>query len=508
MLETNRMMQISESDFFVDHNRALNELVSFLEEQHYKAREIIIELNSLSGNCRRRRKETLEIKKKRIDLARRTSNLERTYKRRAIELPKLMTQCQESIEKLAKQLTIANNSVYVDATKCTQVLIDQLLRFNLLGDATITLDLSVFIKRDHIDEYMTPSIELLGQLVTLSTKFMIESLTKSTVKPEIEVLTQYCFKEIETLIRTTENLKLLNLYRIHNMETYLMNSNLPQYKVIRITNPVVESRISNEVRVLRQQVTTLDRILNELVRTNYWLAKFSKERNLQSVLSNSSTLAFLEYINEGNPEEHAALETQLCKVLNSVENSVIQIHEYLIELERTYLDERVDVNPQVLVLDNERCEAGREIIQKALANALEAEKELQASLNKLNLPAYLDCLDQVDLWQRRVLIARKLGDELLEEQAKVRLERRQEELKFFEMYISEEKALDPSELPNVVQKALPTIERIETKCGLSVHKVLRKGKIMLLLTFVDRVIFLLESLHQFAADTAPNQVPK
>lgn len=127
----------------------------------------------------------------------------------------------------------------------------------------------------------------------------------------------------------------------------------------------------------------------------------------------------------------------------------------------------------------------REQCRAVLTDLIETEKELRARSRALAQEQH----DKMWLWQKRVLVAEKVGDAYLAIRAGKRKQIHETALAFLER----RDATAPATAPAVFKDILDLVLRVESKCGLKANTAMNEDS-LLLFSLLDRILFLIESL--------------
>ena len=302
--------------------------------------------------------------------------------------------------------------------------------------------------------------------------------------------------DIDLTLACMNRLRQKLLFIAHKLESYINNIDAPFYRILNLTDTDARNRNTMESKALREQISRMDNCVNLLLRTQYLCAKVAKAKGLSNVLMGSRTFAVHQYFVEGNPKVNKDMEQAVITTVTDMEATFLKLDTIMNSLELTIF-EKDYVSSNLDLLDTCAEFPQRRELRELLSIALEAERQLKQRLRAINISLYQDCADDVELWQRRVLIARKISDQDLEREAQIRLDTRREKLEFYEMFLSEQE-IDRTELPEFIRQTLETVERLEKKCGLGSSYILMQGKVLLLLTLIDRILAILDVFHEFS----------
>ena len=131
-------------------------------------------------------------------------------------------------------------------------------------------------------------------------------------------------------------------------------------------------------------------------------------------------------------------------------------------------------------------ESDRDDCRKVLAVLLETEMELRFKAKAISDEE----TEKMWLWQKRVLVAEKVGDPYLALQANRRKEIHEAVLASLEPGHN----VAPFALPEAFEEACTIVERIENKCGLAASPILKGHSYLFALSLFDRILFLTEQL--------------
>lgn len=131
-------------------------------------------------------------------------------------------------------------------------------------------------------------------------------------------------------------------------------------------------------------------------------------------------------------------------------------------------------------------EVGRKKCKQIIAELFEADRFLREVFNLFVQSE----LNKLELWQRRVLVAERIGDKYLAERARKRKEVYERVVAFLDSSSSEN-----CDLPSIFEQARVTVERVEKKLGLQPNELLNKDRTAFALSLFDRIYFLLENLY-------------
>ncbi len=138
------------------------------------------------------------------------------------------------------------------------------------------------------------------------------------------------------------------------------------------------------------------------------------------------------------------------------------------------------------VLDHSPLISNRLQCKETLIELIRTESDLRRITNVLLNSEK----EKMELWQRRVLLAEKVGDSFLAHRAR----KRKNMYEKLVWCLEPQEGIRNSNLPLAFEQARVVVERVEKRCGLVPNEVLEQNSCVFALSLVDRIYFLLENL--------------
>lgn len=132
-------------------------------------------------------------------------------------------------------------------------------------------------------------------------------------------------------------------------------------------------------------------------------------------------------------------------------------------------------------------DSGRDECRSVLLDLLKAEKELRERSKAL----YDEETRKINLWQKRILVAEKIGDRNLAWRAAKRKVFHESARAMFDP----QHRFNQAALPQSFVEARETLKMVESHCGLVADAILRESSLLCAFSLFDRILFLLENLE-------------
>jgi hypothetical protein len=239
---------------------------------------------------------------------------------------------------------------------------------------------------------------------------------------------------------------------------------------------------SNVIRSFEDHAARLDLIVQEANRFLTGLDVLDRESTPGAQLWIDTLLSILHY------------RDKLLSLGEAIGNSVELWQKLLNTDEELSLRDRNNINTLLDGLDsltirvkNNLATYKREEIKQVLADAIASERQLLSEVKSILDPE----LQQAELWSFRVELAERRGDENLAKRARRRLNAHKDLINNWASITAWGNSL---EVPESWSKLRSTIERIESSCGLQVNASLNQNNTLLVISLLDRAIFLAENL--------------
>ncbi len=199
----------------------------------------------------------------------------------------------------------------------------------------------------------------------------------------------------------------------------------------------------------------------------------------------------------------------------TIEEPLTRIVNFLDDLDRSFLVEEgtteKSISPSGSWRDDQNCTEAEAVLQRSrqypklnrdamrlrLSEMLDAERELR----ELTTSLLVEEEAKSELWLRRTLVAKKVGDHEL---AKAAEERRgiHDEIIALLVTLIDGSASKDVHLPDSFIEARKVLERMEAKLGLTPNKVLFESNLVVALCLFDRIVLLVENLNKFIENDA------